>query len=58
MLKEIHLASKDLNKELKEYNIIPFFTYIFFFLVFLYVYIKKYIIKLFNNMFKQHEEAK
>lgn len=52
MLKEIHQASKDLNKELKEFNYIPFFTYIFFFIVFSILHIKKYLNLL---LFKQHK---
>lgn len=58
MLKEIHLASKDLNKELDEYNMVPYFTYIFFFFVFFIIYIKNYLKLLFNKMFKQQEETK
>jgi len=58
IFKEIHETSKDLNKELDEYNMLPYFTYIFFFFVFLFLYIKKYITKLLNNIYKHREEVK
>lgn len=49
IFKSIHYASKDLNSQFKEYNIIPFLTYIFFFIVFSFIFFKKYLTKLFNN---------
>jgi len=52
LFKQIHLASKDLNKALKEHNIIPFFTYIFFFITFSVIFSIKYICKLYKQVFK------
>lgn len=52
LFKQIHLASKDLNKELNEYNILPWLVYGIFFVILSVVFTIKYICKLFKQVFR------
>jgi len=43
IIKQIHLASKDMSKLLNEYNLIPGLVYIIFFILFSTKYLSKYL---------------